>query len=173
VARRSLVFGARWLRDDRVFYFVVLACLIGVYLLCRAIVASRFGRVLQGAKQNAQRMQALGFNPYPYQLVAYVIAGMIGGLSGFLLANLTEFVSPAYMSWQRSGELLVMVILGGVGSLHGAILGALSFLLLEEWLSGITEHWKAIFGPMLVLIVLFMRGGLMGLVGRVTGGRNG
>jgi branched-chain amino acid transport system permease protein len=173
VARRSLVFGARWLRDDRIFYFVVLACLIGVYLLCRAIVASRFGRVLQGAKQNPQRLQALGFNPYPYQLAAYVIAGMIGGLSGFLLANLTEFVSPAYMSWQRSGELLVMVILGGVGSLHGAILGAVSFLLLEEWLSGLTEHWKVIFGPMLVLIVLFMRGGLMGLIGRLTGGRVG
>jgi branched-chain amino acid transport system permease protein len=173
VARRSLVFGARWLRDDRVFYFVVLACLIGVYLLCRAIVASRFGRVLQGAKQNPQRLQALGFNPYPYQLAAYVVAGMIGGLSGFLLANLTEFVSPAYMSWQRSGELLVMVILGGVGSLHGAILGAVSFLLLEEWLSGLTEHWKVIFGPMLVLIVLFMRGGLMGLIGRLTGGRHG
>ncbi len=173
VARRSLVFGARWLKDDRVLYFVALACLVGVYLLCRAIVASRFGRVLQGARQNPQRMQALGFNPYPYQLAAYVIAGTIGGLSGFLLANLTEFVSPAYMSWQRSGELLVMVILGGVGSLHGAIIGALSFLLLEEWLSGLTEHWKVIFGPLLVLIVLFMRGGLTGLLNRLTGGRVG
>jgi branched-chain amino acid transport system permease protein len=173
VARRSLVLGGKLLASDRVFYFVVLACLIGVYALCRAIVASRFGRVLQGAKQNPQRMQAIGFNPYPYQLAAYVIAGMIGGLAGFLLANLTEFVSPAYMSWQRSGELLVMVIMGGVGSLHGAVVGALAFLLLEEWLSGLTEHWKVIFGPMLVMIVLFMRGGIMGLIGRLTGGRLG
>jgi branched-chain amino acid transport system permease protein len=173
VASRSLVLGAKLLKDDRVFYYVVLACLIGVYWLCRAIVASRFGRVLQGAKQNPQRMQAIGFNPYPYQLAAYVIAGMIGGLSGFLLANLTEFVSPAYMSWQRSGELLVMVILGGVGSLHGAVIGAAAFLLLEEWLSGFTEHWKVIFGPLLVLIVLFMKGGILGFIGRMTGGRHG
>jgi branched-chain amino acid transport system permease protein len=173
IAHRSLVAGSKVMENDRVFFYVVLACLVGVYCLCRTIVGSRFGRVLQGAKQNAQRMQAIGFNPYPYQLAAYVIAGMIGGLSGFLLANLTEFVSPAYMSWQRSGELLVMVILGGVGSLHGAVIGAFTFLLLEEWLSGFTEHWKVIFGPMLVLVVLFMKGGIMGLISRLTGGRHG
>jgi branched-chain amino acid transport system permease protein len=173
VASRSLVMGAKLLKDDRLFYYVVLACLIGVYGLCRSIVASRFGRVLQGAKQNPQRMQAIGFNPYPYQLAAYVISGTIGGLSGFLLANLTEFVSPAYMSWQRSGELIVMVVMGGMGSLHGAIIGAAAFLLLEEWLSGFTEHWKVIFGPMLVLIVLFMRGGILGFIERLTGGRDG
>jgi len=171
VARRSLVLGDRLLADDRVYYYFVLACLVGVYLLCRAIVASRFGRVLQGAKQNPQRMQAIGFNPYLYQLAAYVIAGMIGGLSGFLLANLAEFVSPAYMSWQRSGELIVMVILGGMGSLHGAVIGAAAFLLLEEWLSGLTEHWKVIFGPMLVLVVLFMKGGILGFAGRLAGGK--
>ena len=173
VARRSLVLGSRLLENDRVFYYAVLASLIGVYLLCRMIVASRFGRVLEGAKQNPQRMQAIGFNPYPYQLAAYVISGMIAGLSGFLLANLTEFVSPAYMSWQRSGELIVMVIMGGMGSLHGAVIGAAAFLLLEEWLSGFTEHWKVIFGPMLVLIVLFMRGGILGFLGRISGARNG
>jgi branched-chain amino acid transport system permease protein len=171
VARRSLVLGSRLLENDRVYYYVVLACLAAVYLLCRAIVASRFGRVLQGAKQNPQRMLAIGFNPYPYQLAAYVIAGTIGGLAGFLLANLTEFVSPAYMSWQRSGELIVMVILGGMGSLHGAVIGAAAFLLLEEWLSGFTEHWKVIFGPFLVLVVLFMRGGIMGLVDRLAGAK--
>ncbi len=173
VAARSLVMGAKLLKDDRLFYYVVLASLIAAYVLCRAIVASRFGRVLQGAKQNPQRMQAIGFNPYPYQLAAYVISGMIGGLSGFLLANLTEFVSPAYMSWQRSGELIVMVVMGGMGSLHGAIIGAAAFLLLEEWLSGFTEHWKVIFGPMLVLIVMFMRGGILGFVQRLAGGRHG
>ena len=170
VASRSLVMGQKLLKDDRVFYYVILACLIGVYLLCRAVVASRFGRVLQGAKQNSQRMQAIGFNPYPYQLAAYVIAGMIGGLSGFLLANLTEFVSPAYMSWQRSGELIIMVVLGGMGTLHGAVIGAAAFILMEEWLSGFTEHWKVIFGPLLVLVVLFMRGGLLGALQRLTGG---
>jgi branched-chain amino acid transport system permease protein len=173
IATRSLVLGGKALANDRVFYYAVLACLISVYALCRTIVGSRFGRVLQGAKQNPARMQAIGFNPYPYQLVAYVIAGMIAGLSGFLLANLTEFVSPAYMSWQRSGELIVMVVMGGTGTLHGAVIGAAAFLLLEEWLSGLTEHWKVIFGPLLVLIVLFMRGGITGLLTRLTGGRNG
>jgi branched-chain amino acid transport system permease protein len=181
IANRSIMSGAKWLENDRVFYLAVLACLIGVYVLCRAIVNSRFGRVLQGAKQNPARMQAIGFNPYPYQLAAYVISGMIAGLAGFLLANLTEFVSPAYMSWQRSGELLVMIILGGVGSLHGAILGAGAFLLLEEWLPSLlrmirpafAEHWKVVFGPLLVLVVLFMRGGIMGLIDRMTGGGRG
>ena len=108
-------------------------------------------------------MTALGFAVYRFQLAAYVIAGTLSGLAGFLLANATEFVSPAYMSWQRSGELIIMVLLGGIGTLHGAIVGAAAFLLLEEWLAGLTEHWKLIFGPLLVLVVLFGRGGLLGL----------
>ena len=108
-------------------------------------------------------MATIGFNIYRFQLVAYVIAGALGGLSGFLLANAAEFVSPAYMSWQRSGELIIMVLLGGMGTLYGAIIGAAVFVLAEEWLSGLTEHWKMIFGPLLVLVVLFARGGLIGL----------
>jgi branched-chain amino acid transport system permease protein len=171
IATRSLVAGSQLLENDRVFFYAVLASLIGIYILVRAIVSSRFGRVLQGAKQNPERMRAIGFNPYPYQLTAYVIAGMIAGFAGFLLANLTEFVSPAYMSWQRSGELMVMVIMGGMGSVHGAIIGAATFLLLEEWLSGFTQHWKVIFGPVLVLMVLFMKGGIMGALDRIAKGR--
>jgi len=97
-----------------------------------------------------------------------VIAGAIGGLSGFLLANAAEFVSPAYMSWQRSGELVIMVLMGGMGTLYGAVIGAAAFVLAEEWLSGMTEHWKMIFGPLLVLIVLFARGGLVGLAARLV-----
>jgi branched-chain amino acid transport system permease protein len=102
-----------------------------------------------------------------FQLAAYVIAGVIGGLAGFLLANATDFVSPAYMSWQRSGDFLIMVIFGGIGTLNGAILGAAAFLLTEEWLSGITEHWKLIFGPLLVLVAVFAPGGLIGLVAKL------
>ncbi|HYZ45108.1 MAG TPA: branched-chain amino acid ABC transporter permease, partial [Xanthobacteraceae bacterium] len=130
---------------------------------CRALVGSRFGRVVRGAKQNPVRVATLGFDVYRFQLATYVIAGALAGLAGFLLANATEFVSPAYMSWQRSGELIVMVLLGGLGTLDGAIIGAAAYLLTEEWLSGVTEHWKVIFGPVLVLIVLFARGGLLGL----------
>ncbi|MGZ5834837.1 MAG: ABC transporter permease subunit, partial [Xanthobacteraceae bacterium] len=99
----------------------------------------------------------------------YVVAGMAGGLSGFLLANGTEFVSPAYMSWQRSGELIIMILLGGIGTLHGAIIGAAAFLLAEEWLSGLTEQWKMIFGPFLILVVLFARGGIEGILSSITG----
>ncbi len=161
---RSAFFGASVFEDGNTFYFAVLGCLTVVFLLCRAIVASRFGRVLQGARQSRSRVQAIGFNPYAYQLVAYVIAGMIAGLAGALLANHTEFVSPAYMSWHRSGELIVMVVLGGMGSLTGAVIGAAAYLGLEEWLSNYTEHWRLIFGPLLVLIVLYGRGGLLSLL---------
>jgi branched-chain amino acid transport system permease protein len=109
----------------------------------------------------------MGFEVYRYQLVTYVIAGALGGLSGFLLANATEFVSPAFMSWQRSGEILVMLILGGMGSLSGAILGTATYLLAGEWLSALTEHWKVIFGPFLVLVVVFVPGGLLGIAAEI------
>jgi branched-chain amino acid transport system permease protein len=155
--------GFSVLQNDRALYYVCLACLLGAYLLCRALVVSRFGRVYRGARENPQRLATIGFDVYRFQLVAYVIAGMMAGLAGFLLANATDFVSPAYMSWQRSGELLIMVIFGGIGTLNGAIIGAAAFLLTEEWLSGLTEHWKVIFGPLLVLVAVFARGGLIGV----------
>jgi branched-chain amino acid transport system permease protein len=124
--------------------------------------------VVRGAKENPVRMTTIGFDVYRFRLATYVIAGALAGLAGFLLANATEFVSPAYMSWQRSGELIVMVLLGGLGSLDGAIIGAAAYLLTEEWLSAVTEHWKVIFGPVLVLVVLFARGGLIGLARDLT-----
>ena len=163
IAARNTVAGFALLRNEGAFYYVVLFCLLAAYLFCRALVGSRFGRVVRGAKENPDRVATLGFDVYRFQLATYVIAGALAGLAGFLLANATEFVSPAYMSWQRSGELIVMVLLGGLGSLDGAIIGAAAYLLTEEWLSGVTEHWKVIFGPVLVLIVLFARGGLLGL----------
>ena len=160
---RSTLFGFPVLQNDRALYYAVLVFLLASYLLCRAIVASRFGRVFRGARDNPTRMATIGYDVFRYQRDAYVIAGCLGGLSGFLLANATEFVSPSFMSWQRSGELIIMVLFGGIGTLHGAIVGAAAFLLLEDMLGGITENWKLIFGPMLVLIVLFARGGLLGL----------
>lgn len=168
---RSEVFGQDLLSDYTNFYYVVLGFLAVSYVLCRMIVASRFGRVLRGAKQSESRLAAIGINPFAYRLVAYVIAGMIAGLAGALLANQAEFVSPAYMTWHRSGELIIMVVLGGMGTLHGAILGAAGYLLLEEWLSQITVHWRIIFGPFLILMVLYARGGFGGLLNRLLGGR--
>ncbi|TVR08632.1 MAG: branched-chain amino acid ABC transporter permease [Salinarimonadaceae bacterium] len=165
------LFGTPVFENTRVLYYVIFAAMLGVYLLLRAIVASRFGRVLRGARENPVRMQAIGFDPYRFQLAAYVIAGAICGVGGFLLAHQTEFVSPAFMTWQRSGELIVMVVLGGMGSLHGAILGAAAFIILEEVLARITEDWKLIFGPFLVLVALFARGGLVGFLRRLGGRR--
>lgn len=182
LASRSLVAGSSSLENDFVFYWGSLFCLLGTYGLSRAIVASRFGRVLRGTRENSVRMEAIGFQPFRYQLTAYVISGMMAGLAGCLLANQAEFVSPSFMTWQRSGELIFMVVLGGLGSLHGAILGAAAFLLLEEFLpellhsagfflssemqSRLAENWKMVFGPLLILVVLFARGGIMGLLRR-------
>jgi branched-chain amino acid transport system permease protein len=147
------------------FYYLCLACLFGgVYLIWR-IVNSRFGLVVQGLRSNEARMQAIGFPANRYRLACFVISGMMCGLAGALLANNTDFVSPAAMYWTRSGDLMVMVILGGMGSLFGPVIGTIAFLLLEEFLSQITEYWAMILGPMLLLIVLFGRGGIMGLLG--------
>jgi branched-chain amino acid transport system permease protein len=163
IAARNTLIGIPIFKYPRVLYYVVLAALAGTFFLCRAVIASRFGRVLRGAKENATRMATLGFEVYRFQLVAYAISGGLCGLAGFLLANANDFVSPAYMSWQRSGELIIMVLLGGIGTLYGAIIGAASYLLIEEFLSRVTEYWQVIFGPFLVLVVVFGRGGLVGL----------
>ncbi len=170
---RSTLLGFDIFGDRTRFFYVVLAALAGCYALVSVIVASRFGRVLRAARENATRVSVTGFDVGRVRLIAYVISGMIAGLSGFFLANQTEFVSPAFMSWQRSGELIFMVVLGGTGSLHGAIVGAIGFLLAEDVLARWTEHWKAIFGPLIVLFVLFTRGGIAGLLGRLGGGRHG
>ena len=159
---RTSVFGTRMLKSETAFFYAILVLLIATYLFTGRLIASRFGRVLRGLTDNETRMQAIGFTPYLYRLTVYVIAGTICGLAGFLLGNQVEFVSPAYMHWQRSGELIIMVLLGGTGTLYGPIAGALAFLMLEETLSRLTEHWKAILGPVLVLVVLYAKGGIAG-----------
>jgi branched-chain amino acid transport system permease protein len=152
------------------FYYLCLGCLIGgIYLIWR-IVNSRFGLVVQGVRSNEQRMQAIGFPANRYRLVCFVIAGTMCGLAGALLANNTDFISPAVMYWTRSGDLMVMVVFGGMGTLFGPVIGAIVFLVLEEFLSQITEYWALIMGPLLLLIVLFGRGGIMGLLGRLQRG---
>lgn len=170
---RSTLLGFDVLSDDRVFYYVVLVFLAASFFLTRAMVASRFGRVIRGTRDNPVRMTAIGFSPYPFQLAAYVIAGAMAGVAGVLLANATEFVAPAYMAWQRSGELIIMVVLGGMGTVTGGMLGATVLLLLEEWLPGFSQHWKIALGVILILLVLYARGGLVAAVRRLLPAREG
>jgi branched-chain amino acid transport system permease protein len=152
------------LDDPVTFYYVVLVLLLGVIALVHRLVTSRFGLVLRAAKSNEPRSRAIGFSPYPYQLVAFVISGGICGLAGALLANHTAYIAPAFMEWTRSGEIMFMVILGGMGTSPGPVLGAFALLLLEDVLAGWTQHWQIILGPLLVLSVLFFRRGLAGLL---------
>jgi branched-chain amino acid transport system permease protein len=150
----------------RLFLFAYASLLVGLYLKHR-IVNSRFGLVMQGAKDNDTRMRTLGYNTYAYRLFAYVISGAMAGYAGALLGNFTSYVSPAMMSWTRSGELIFMVILGGAGSLFGPVFGAIGFLVLEEYLSTITTYWQLPFGLLLIAAVLFVRGGAWGLLTRL------
>jgi branched-chain amino acid transport system permease protein len=153
-----------WLSMDSStgLYYWIFAVLLLALLLTHRLVYSRFGRVIVGSKYNEQRMQALGFNTYRYRLACYVIAAMICSVAGMLLGNFTSFISPDMMGWTRSGELIFMVIIGGVATLFGPLVGTIAFVFLEEFLSAITIYWHLIFGVMLVLLVLFGKGGING-----------
>jgi branched-chain amino acid transport system permease protein len=152
------------LSNKTAFYYLCLVLLLlAVYIVWR-IVNSRFGMVIQGARSNDRRMRAIGFPTYRYKLVCFVIAGTICGLAGALLANHTDFISPAMMQWTRSGDLIVMAVLGGMGTVFGPVIGAVALLVLEEALSGVTEYWQIIIGPIFLLVVLFARGGIDGML---------
>jgi branched-chain amino acid transport system permease protein len=170
IQKRSQFVAPLNLSDKVQFYYVCLALLFASLYLVWRLVNSRFGMVIQGARSNDTRMRAIGFPTYRYKLVCFVIAGTLCGLAGVLLANHTDFVSPAVMYWTRSGDLIIMVVLGGMGSVIGPVFGAIALLVLEEVLSGITEYWQIILGPLLLLVVLFARGGIDGLLGRVRHG---
>ena len=170
IQKRSQFFAPLNLTDKVQFYYLCLALLFASLYLAWRLVNSRFGIVIQGACSNDTRMRAIGFPTYRYKLVCFVIAGTLCGLSGALLANHSDFVSPATMYWTRSGDLIIMVVLGGMGSVIGPVFGAVALLVLEETLSGITEYWQIILGPLLLLVVLFARGGIDGLLGKVRHG---
>ena len=119
--------------------------------------------VLRASKSNEARSRAIGFSPYPYRLAAFVIAGATCGLAGALYANHTNYITPGLMSWQQSGDIMFMVILGGMASTAGPVLGAFALLLVEDLLSGWTQHWQVILGPLLILSVIFFRRGLAGI----------
>jgi len=187
IYRRSDFAGLINLGNRTQFYYLCLALLFGTIYLCWRIVNSRFGMVIQGARSNDRRMRAIGFPTYRYRLTAFVIAGTLCGLAGALLANHTGFISPAMMHWTRSGDLIVMVVLGGMASTFGPLLGAVTLLVLEELLPLLIrfaafpfvghdlavragEYWQIVLGPLFLLVVLFARGGMNGLLER---GRRG
>jgi len=166
IARHSDFAGLVDLDDANVLYYFIFAFLVLFLLTGFRLIESRFGLAVRGAKSNERRMMAIGFRTYRYKLAAFVIAGAMCGTAGALFANQALFVSPSIMQWTRSGEIMVMVILGGMGSLFGPVLGAALFLVLEQLLSGWTQHWPAVLGPILILVVLFAKRGLFGLVAR-------
>ena len=143
--------------------FVVL--MLSLWWLARLRVAP-FGMVLRGAKLNARRLNASGIPVFRYQLLAYVLSGMLCGLAGMLLANLNAFASPSTLSWAISGELIVILVIGGLGTVFGPLLGAIAFLGLEEILKDITDHWMVIFGPLIVMISLLGKKGIIGWLQR-------
>jgi len=164
MAARNTFAGVLELGRPSVFFYVVAAIFMAVVFAFSRLVRSRFGRVLRGIKDNERRMQSLGYDTYRYKLAAFVIAGALAGLGGALNANLVQLVSPSQMHWTHSGRLMVMVILGGMQSLVGPVIGAFAYLLLEEYLSSLTKHWQIVMGPLLLLLVLFARRGLYGLI---------
>ena len=143
-------------------YVALVVMVLSVYVVYR-LVNSRFGMALRASKSNEARARALGFAPYPYRLTAFVIAGAMCGVAGVLYANHTNYIAPTLMNWVQSGELMFMVILGGMASTAGPVLGTFALLVVEEILKGWTEHWQVILGPLLVLSVIFFRNGLAGI----------
>ena len=165
LARRSPLWTLR-MADDTVFYYFVLAILAVSLILLARLRDSRFGRVLRGIKDNETRMESLGYATFRFKLTAFVIAGTLAGLAGALMANQNGFVSPNMLHWDQSGTVLVMVILGGLGSLWGGLAGAVVFMVLEEVLTGFTSHWQIILGLILLGVVFFAPKGIAGLFAR-------
>lgn len=149
------------------YYMALVVLLVCMYLVWR-IVHSRFGYVLRGFQANEKRMMAAGYSRMPYQLSAFVLSAVICALAGMLMVNLTTFASPSYMSWQASGEFLLIVVIGGMGTVVGPLLGAFALLALEETLSSMTQHWMAILGPLILLAALYASRGLWGGLVRST-----
>ena len=161
---RSEFFSFFDLNETWNMYYLILGTLVVAALVLWKIINSRFGMVVRGSHSNDARMQAIGFPTFRYRLAAFVIAGVVCGLAGFLLGNLTEFLTPEYMHWFRSGELMIMVMVGGMGTLFGPLFGAFAYLMMEDFLANFTEYWQFYFGPILILLVLFAKQGLWGML---------
>jgi len=147
-------------------YYFVLALLVATFVFLRILLRSPFGRALMGIRSNEQRMRSLGFPVYRYKLASFTLAGALAGLAGYLSALQFGFVNPELLSWHQSGNVLLMLILGGVGSLYGAIVGAFAFVALTEVFQSMTRHWQLLLGTAIILLVVFLPGGLASVAGR-------
>jgi branched-chain amino acid transport system permease protein len=147
-------------------YFLVFAAMVLVFVFLRLLLRSAFGRALQGIRSNEQRMRSLGFPVYRYKLASFAIAGALAGLAGYLSALQFGFVNPELLSWHQSGNVLLMLILGGLGSLYGAVVGAFAFVALQEIFSSVTTHWQLLLGGAIILLVIFLPGGLASVMNR-------
>ena len=150
--------------DPIQFYALCLTLLMAALLLAARLARSPFGLALNAARQTEPRLRAVGLEPYRLRLAAFVISGAITGLAGALFADLNRFVSPSMFSWQTSGEIMIFVILGGVGRLFGPVAGAALFIFLEQVLGGLSDYWHVYLGLLLLMVVLFARGGLIGML---------
>lgn len=155
------------LEDPIHVYYFILTALILVYLFQSRLLQSPFGRVLVGIKSNEHRMSSLGYHTYYYKLAAFTLAGALAGVAGFLYAVVYGFVNPELLSWHQSGNVLLMVILGGMGNLLGAVAGAFAFVSMQEVFSAWTKHWQLVMGGVIVAAVLFFPGGLAAIPGRI------
>lgn len=171
IIRRANELPGLNMRDKQTVYYVCLAITVLFFFLLWRIVNSRFGNVIVGLRQSEKRMAAIGLPAYRYKLMAFVISGMGCGLAGALMANFLRYASPDMMHWTKSGELMVMVILGGVGTLFGPLLGAAVFIVLESILASWTENWQLGLGLILLFVVLYTQGGVQALGARLLGRR--
>jgi branched-chain amino acid transport system permease protein len=164
IPRPAGPFGMTWFQGKTGYFYLVLGCLAAAYLLCRAVVRSPFGRALAGIRENEAKARALGYDTRRYKLAAVVLAYALGGLAGALYAPFAGFASPELFFWLVSGRVLIMVIVGGAGTLVGPILGGAGFVFLEHELSQLTDVWPLAFGAIFMAFVLFAPQGIWGLL---------
>jgi len=155
------------LGNARHVYYFVFVLLVSVFVFLRVVLRSPFGRALMGIRSNEHRMRSLGFPVYRYKLASFTLAGTLAGLAGYLSALQFGFVNPELLSWHQSGNVLLTLILGGVGSLYGAVVGAFAFVALAEIFQALTRHWQLLLGAAIVLLVLFLPGGLASVAARL------